>query len=293
MFQIKHTIGQELTDAIDLYLYEEESSPWSLLSLPPGKYFLQGGFESEAQAKADWETLRASFPELPEDAPLSELKDSDWKDTYKQYLKPWSTSNLHWIPLWEKESYTLPEGAVSIYLDAGMAFGTGAHETTRLCAQRLIEYRDATGETLSQKTLIDAGCGSGILALSAIKLGLESAKAFDIDPEAIRVSEENAEANGIKKGIVSFDTQGLEAGLSEAQANFVFANIQADILCSNTNVLLKAIAPKGVLAMSGILAHELEDVKDCFMKHAETLSLQVSAESRVMGEWADLCLKRS
>ena len=292
MFQIKHTIGQELTDAIDLYLYEEEFSPWSLLSLPGGKQFLQGGFESEAQAKADWDILRTSFPELPKEAPLLVLKDSDWKDTYKQYLKPWSTSNLHWIPLWEKASYTLPKGAVGIYLDAGMAFGTGAHETTRLCAQRLIEYREATGEAFSKKVLIDAGCGSGILAISAIKLGLESAEAFDIDLDAIRTSEENTEANGIKRETITFKAQGLEAGLSEAQADFVFANIQADILCSNTEVLLKAIAPKGVLAMSGILTQELEDVKECFLRTAEALRLTFSTESRLMGEWADLCLRR-
>lgn len=293
MFQIKEPITQELFDAIDLHLYEEGTSPWSLLSVPPQHYFLQGGFEHAEQAKADWAQLRAVFSELPEEPNLSELQDSDWKDAYKKYIKPWSISNLHWIPLWEKDATSLPEGAVAIYLDAGMAFGTGAHETTRLCAHRLLEYRDAMGQAFSQKVLIDAGCGSGILALSAIKLGLTSAEAFDIDPEAIRVSEENATVNGVGKEVIAFKTCGLDAGLKKAQADFIFANIQADVLCSNTDVLLQALAPKGVLAMSGILACELNEVKTCFLERATTLGLVFSTESRTLGEWADLCLFRN
>lgn len=292
MFQIKHAIDQELADAIDLYLYEEESSPWSLLSLPQGDCFLQGGFENIQEAESAWSALRETFLKLPEAIAVSELTDNDWKYAYKEFLKPWSTSNLHWIPLWEKDSYPLPEGAVSIYLDAGMAFGTGAHETTRLCAQRLIEYRDKVGAAFPQKLFIDAGCGSGILALSAIKLGAQYARAFDIDPEAIQVSEENVEVNHIAQDAITFQTCGLEGGLENTQADFIFANIQADVLCSNTQHLLKAIAPQGVLAMSGILASELEGVRTHILQEAQKLGIKLEADSRTMGEWADLCLFR-
>ena len=96
---------------------------------------------------------------------------------------------LHWVPLWERDAHQIPEQSAVVYLDAGMAFGTGAHETTRLCARRLLDFIDANPDSLADVRLIDAGCSSGVSLPSCIGLGFEQNYAFDFDPEAIRVCQ--------------------------------------------------------------------------------------------------------
>ena len=157
------------------------------------------------------------------------IEDADWQNAYKEFVKPWSDRQLHWIPLWERDNLTTPEGAATVYLDAGMAFGTGAHETTRLCARRLQDYRDAHADQLDSLELIDAGCGSGVLALSASALGFQKILGFDFDPEAIVVCHSNSQENPhIAK--LDFEVADLEKGLTGRQADLLLANIQTDVL---------------------------------------------------------------
>jgi ribosomal protein L11 methyltransferase len=207
------------------------------------------------------------------------------------------------VPVWEKETYALPSGDVAIWLDPGLAFGTGNHETTRLCIERLVtleaqkapsdkgQEASAKAETAAMDKemvrVIDAGCGSGILALSAAKLGYRNVEAFDNDPEAVRVSEENAAMNGAA-GAVKFFVGDLVSGLSGRQAEIVLANIQADVLMRFARELIGAVAPGGVLILSGILAHENEQVRAAFVAAAPGWK----TEARVMGEWSDVLLTR-
>ena len=135
--------------------------------------------------------------------------------------------------------------------------------------------------------MIDAGCGSGILALSAALLGFENIAGFDNDSEAVRVSEENAALNGLA-GRVKFSTGDLVTGLAGAQAEIVLANIQADVLMKFARELTGAVAPGGTLVLSGILAHENAQVRAVFAAAAPGWKL----ESRVMGEWSDVRLDR-
>jgi ribosomal protein L11 methyltransferase len=241
--------------------------------------------------------------------PLSEperraLGNRDWKDSYKAHFKAWKFGRLHWVPIWEKDTYALPAGDVAIWLDPGLAFGTGNHETTRLCIERLVtlealEAPSDKGQGASDKgagavadkakaRVIDAGCGSGILALSAAKLGYRTVEAFDNDPEAVRVSEENAAMNGAA-GAVRFFVGDLVSGLAGRQAEIVLANIQADVLMRFAKELVGAVAPGGVLILSGILAHENEQVRAAFA--AVVPGWRV--EARVMGEWSDVLLTRN
>ncbi len=297
LFQIKAEIpvfAVEETDNLFLELGREE---WNILEdVIVKRAWVVGIFRSSEEADTQWEELRALLPAEPlGEAERSALGDRDWKDSYKAHFKAWKFGRLHWVPVWERETYALPQGDVAIWLDPGLAFGTGNHETTRLCIERLIalEAQGAPGAkdqgASNKKTarVIDAGCGSGILALSAVKLGYRHVEAFDNDPEAIRVSEENAAMNDAT-GAVNFFVGDLLSGLAGREADIVLANIQADVLMRFAEKLVGAVAPGGSLILSGILAHENETVRDAFAAAAPGWTV----EARTMGEWSDVWLVR-
>jgi len=212
------------------------------------------------------------------------LLDQDWRDSYKAHFTASRFGRLHWVPVWERAAYALPAGDVVLWLDPGLAFGTGNHETTRLCCERLVTF---AGERGPAGCVVDAGCGSGILALSAAKLGFTDVTGFDNDPEAVRVSGENAALNDLV-GAVRFLTGDLETGLAGRSADLLMANIQADVLMRFADNLVRAVAPGGLLVLSGILAIELEKVRGVFAAATPGWDLQ----TRIMGEWSDLALTR-
>jgi ribosomal protein L11 methyltransferase len=244
--------------------------------------------------------LRAAFPALPAAPTQSTLNDRDWREAYKAHLRPWNTGDLHWIPVWMKDDYILPPGHVRLLFDAGLAFGTGDHATTRLMALRLLDFRDACGrKNFPAARVIDAGCGSGILALSAALLGCKNIFAFDRDPEAVRVSQENLIGNELAPGAVEFADAGIEEALSNRQTDLLLANIQADVLVIHADDLAAAIAPGGMLALSGILAVEVNDVRTGYEAVLEHLwnfdvpdNLDTFGDSRIMGDWCDLVFRR-
>jgi ribosomal protein L11 methyltransferase len=252
------------------------------------------------------------------------MPDADWRESYKAHFKPWRFGRMHWVPLWERETYTLPAGDVAVLLDPGMAFGTGNHETTRLCCERMVAFAEAckpeTGEGNAESgnrkaetgarganagsrnskpetrnpkletrnlRVIDAGCGSGILAISAVKLGFSPVVGFDNDPEAVGVSRENAVLNGVADQ-VDFYVGDLVTGLQGRQADLVMANILAHVLREFARELVAAVAPGGWLVLSGILATEVEHVRRDFATVAPGWTL----ESRTLGEWSDVKLVR-
>jgi ribosomal protein L11 methyltransferase len=193
--------------------------------------------------------------------------------------------------VWQRGTYVLPPGDAVLWLDPGLAFGTGNHETTRLCVERLVALAEAqpasSKSAAPQARVIDAGCGSGILALSAVLLGFRDVVGFDNDPEAVRVSEENAALNGLA-GRVQFFVGDLVSGLSGREAEIVLANIQADVLMRFARELVAAVAPGGALILSGILAAENAAVRAAF----EAVTPGWSINARTMGEWSDVVLTR-
>jgi ribosomal protein L11 methyltransferase len=287
LFEIKAEIPVFAADETDNVLLELGVEGWSLLEDAIAKRaWIVGVFTSAEEADTRWEELRPMLPAEPLSEPERRaLGDRDWKDSYKAHFKAWKFGRLHWVPIWEKESYALPADDVAIWLDPGLAFGTGNHETTRLCIERLIALEGKSAKSMAR--VIDAGCGSGILALSAAKLGYQHVEAFDNDPEAVRVSEENAAMNGAA-GAVKFFTGDLVSGLAGRQAEIVLANIQADVLMRFAKELVGAVAPGGALILSGILAHENEQVRTAFVAVAPGWTV----EARTMGEWSDVLLTR-
>jgi ribosomal protein L11 methyltransferase len=287
VFELKTEVPLDAAPALeDLLAEREEQRLMVLEDKPSGRAWLTGYFESSAEARTVWKDLvRTTDAGWTKAEPVvRELPDEDWKNSYKAHFKAWKFDRLNWVPVWERETFVLPAGEEVLWLDPGMAFGTGNHETTRLCCERLAQFAAARGNTAR---VIDAGCGSGILALSAAKLGFSQIAGFDNDPEAIRVSEENAGLNGLA-GRVEFYVGDLVTGLAGRSAGLVLANIQADVLMRFERELLSVVAPGGLLVLSGILAQELETVRTGFAG----LAAGWRVESRVLGEWADLALTR-
>src|SRR5689334_14171665 len=120
---IRAFINDSDVEALELYFFEEENSPWALFQIREKEpFFLQGYFPTEVEARRAYALLRNVFPQFTDAPTLEDLPDADWQNAYKAFLKPWNTRNLHWVPLWQVEDYKLPQGHVRIILDAGMAF---------------------------------------------------------------------------------------------------------------------------------------------------------------------------
>jgi len=286
MIEMKCRVEGELAQVIEEVLLEWEGAPFSIMKeSETGEMELHGYFQSAEEGSRTWKQLSDFVGGLPETVEMLELEDKDWQDAYKAYLKPWVYKGLHWVPVWEKESYKVPDGEKVLYLDAGMAFGTGAHETTRLCGMRLMDYFLDNKKQVKEVTVIDVGCGSGILALTALALDFKKVYAFDIDPDAIIVAKQNAGYNHLKND-VEFRVSDLKEGLRGRKADFIMANVQSDVLCKYMNELMDALGEKGTLILSGILAVEIKDVLATFIKSG----LVKQWESQQMGEWGDLKL---
>ncbi|MEY4686865.1 MAG: hypothetical protein RIR76_888 [Verrucomicrobiota bacterium] len=287
LFELKAEIPAAAAGIVDDILLEHGFERWSVFDdVIVRRAWLAGICESETQAGEEWTRLApllAAGGVAPLTTPaVRALGDADWRDSYKAHFHPWRFERLHWVPVWLRDSYALPTGDKVLWLDPGLAFGTGNHETTRLCVERLVVRAREQGV---KDRVIDAGCGSGILALSAALLGYSEIEGFDNDAEAVRVSGENAELNRLA-GRVQFAVGDLVTGLASRQAGVVLANIQADVLMRFANELVGAVAPGGTLILSGILAHENEVVRAAFSRAAPGWTM----DFRLLGEWSDVCL---
>ena len=293
MIELRSPIHEDMVQPLEDHFCELTRSSWMLFHEGPGKpHFVMGYFETKAEADEAWVGLRNEFKKLPENYEETVLADKDWKEAYKEHLKPWDYGRLHWVPAWMRGQYTVPAGAAVIWFDAGLAFGTGDHPTTRLCAIRLMDFLESPAA--AKVSVTDAGCGSGILALSAAKLGCGRIAGFDRDPESVRVSVANRKDNGIADDAVAFHHAGLEEGFKlTGQADVVLANIISDVLCIYADNLIASVSPGGVLALSGILAKEQEAVRTHFeAKGREAWGEGMKSDGRIMGEWSDVALFR-
>ena len=289
--ELRAGIPEEMADPLEDYFCETESPYWGIMQKEvTDPYELFGIFPDEATASGALAVLRKDFKSLPIDFELAEIVDADWQNAYKEFVKPWSDRQLHWIPLWERKNLTAPKGSAVVYLDAGMAFGTGAHETTRLCARRLLDYLETHPDALETDDVIDAGCGSGVLALSASALSFQKIYGFDFDPEAITVCHSNSAENThlVKPEFVVAD---LEKGFAGGrQGDLVLANIQTDVLIPHCDPLVRGVKAGGTLALSGILTKALDQVRTHFLKQfaAQRPEAGIAIDSREDGEWGDL-----
>lgn len=171
------------------------------------------------------------------------VADQDWERAWMDQYAPMKFGTRTWIIPWNMDAPADADGGVIVRLDPGLAFGSGTHPTTSLCLAWL------DGLDLRGKTVLDVGCGSGILALAALKLGADSAVGVDNDPQALAASIDNAERNGVgaKLAVHSPDDAPVDT------YPVVVANILASALDELADLLAARTAPDGVIALSGIL----------------------------------------
>ncbi len=213
----------------------------------------------------------AGIADLPE-IELEDVAEQDWVRLTQAQFDPIRVNDRLWIvPSW----HAAPDpGAINLVLDPGLAFGTGSHPTTFLCLQWLTEIlRGGPGTQLS---LLDYGCGSGILGIAAARLGAASVLGVDIDDNALIAARDNAANNSVTLGL----RHSREA--LEERFDIVVANILTNPLCVLAPLLVGRIAPGGRIALSGVLAAQAELV---IAAYAPLIALRVGAEQ---GGWVRL-----
>lgn len=218
---------------------------------------------------------------------VSETEDVDWINNWKEFFKPFRVDdNIIIKPTWEPLD-NVSDTDLIIEIDPGTAFGTGAHETTKLCIGGLKKYVN------SETKLLDVGCGSGILSIIGAKLGAISVFGTDIDPNAVKAAYENAEVNHISEDVLTIISGDIISDESvQKQVGFecydvVAANILADVIIPLSAEIGKHMKPGGVFISSGIINMKKEQVKEAILKNGFHI-----LEINEMGDWVSIVAQK-
>jgi len=278
-------LGTQIIDRADLPGQKELGEAWALMDESlreqmPSQPVVKAWFQDEAQAISAREALgqlkaRAEFDAGSLQVSSGSVRDEVWAESWKSHFHPIRVGRFVIRPSWE--AYAAQPGERVIDLDPGMAFGTGWHETTRLCL-RLIEKHYQGGRGL------DVGTGSGILALALGKLGAREVLAVDIDPGALKAARDNVAQNGLSD-VVTLKQGDLSQGIKGPFA-FVCANILADAIIQLSAPLWPLMAPGGVFVASGIVKDRGEDVVQALGRDGWRLRDQMEE-----GEWVALAFE--
>ena len=207
-----------------------------------------------------------------------EVDGDDWIDVWRKHFRPIHLGKIVVVPEWI--DYQPQEGEHIVLLDSNMAFGTGEHETTSSCVELLQDYLTPSS------VCIDVGCGSGILGISALKLGAAKAYLTDIDPIAVESATHNCALNGVAENAIVAHSNLLDN--TEIQADIMLANITGEVLKLLAPSIPKNLKKDGVLILSGIIESRLQMVKEAY----ENVGMHVVVEKR-KGEWFALVLKHN
>ena len=217
----------------------------------------------------------------------SQTEDVDWVNNWKQYFHQFYVDDILIIPSWEEVK---PEDSdkMVIHIDPGTAFGTGMHETTQLCIRQIRKY------TTPETTILDVGCGSGILGMLALKFGAKYSVGTDLDPCAIEATYENMEVNGINKDMYEvmigniIDDKDVQDKVCYGKYDIVVANILADVLVALTPVIVDQLKDGGIYITSGII----DDKEETVVEAVKAAGLEV-LEVTYQGEWVSVTARKN
>ncbi len=248
----------------------------------------QHGLEQLRRIRAEMEDLAALDDDLEYGrlyTQLANVREEDWANNWKQYFKPFPVGQrLEVKPSWEQ--YSNPEDRIILEIDPESSFGTGQHNTTKLCLELEESYLKEGDRVL------DLGCGSGILSIASILLGAESAYAVDIDPNSVRIALQNAEKNHIPSGKYTaeagniIDDEALRERIGTGY-QLVTANIVADVIIAMSPYFSGFMAEDGVIIISGIILERCDEVMDAMEKAGLT-----RVAMRTSDGWAAAVFKR-
>jgi ribosomal protein L11 methyltransferase len=216
------------------------------------------------------------FPAQAGPVRVRRLQREDWANSWKRHFPPIEIGRGLLIkPSWSRRR--AKAGQAVIILDPGLSFGTGHHATTRFCLEQLLRFRDRS----RRQSFLDIGTGSGLLAIAAAKIGYRPVRAFDFDPEAVRVARENAEMNGVLDRVRptrrDLATLPLPTGRTY---DMVCANLTYDLLLAQSRSIQARVGPAGRLVLSGILVSQFDLVASAYSAAGFPLSIDVGE-----GEW--------
>ena len=207
---------------------------------------------------------------------MLDCAEEDWRNNWKKYFNPIKVGkNLLIRPSW-RDDYD-PQGRIVLSIDPGLAFGTGSHETTRLCLEMCEKYMK------KGDSVLDVGCGSGILGIATLLLGAEKAVGVDIDEAAVRTAEENAEINGVGDRFTAIC--GSFTDKVTGKYDIVLANIVADAIMFLSKGIRDFMKDDAVYVMSGIIDTRAEEVKNSVSEHFDII------EEHIENGWACFAAK--
>lgn len=220
------------------------------------------------------------------DIAVQSLAEEDWANAWKASYHPLHVGRRFWIvPAWERESIRSEADALPIILDPGMAFGTGLHPSTQLCLCLMEEV------VRPGSRVLDAGCGSGILSIAAVRLGAAQVDAFDIDPIAVRATQENAALNDLPIPVNVLVSSGPDDGPLWAPStgrrpawDVILVNILPHVIIGLLDAGLHTyLAPGGVMILAGIIEEREPDVRTALAQHGLTVR-----QRSLQGDWVGL-----
>ena len=217
----------------------------------------------------------------------SQTEDVDWVNNWKKYFHQFYVDDILIIPSWE-DVKPEDEDKMIIHIDPGTAFGTGMHETTQLCIRQLRKY------VTENTTILDVGCGSGILGMLALKFGAKYSVGTDLDPCAIEATYDNMKVNGIREDQYEvmigniIDDKEVQDRVGYEKYDIVVANILADVLVPLTPVILNQLKPGGFYITSGIIDDKEETVVNCIKESG----LEI-LEVKYQGEWVSVTARKN
>ena len=206
------------------------------------------------------------------------VEGDDWIEIWRKHFRPIHIGKIVVVPEWIE--YNKAEGEEVVLLDNNMAFGTGEHETTSMCVELLQKY------LTPDSVCIDVGCGSGILGISAVKLGAKHAYLTDIDSVAVKSANHNCALNGVSDKVTVAHSDLLND--SSVKGDIILANITADVLERLAPSIPQNLKNGGALILSGIIDSKLQGVTDAYKAQGLTLKEHIKK-----GEWNALAFENS
>lgn len=289
--------GVEIEDKIPLTEADKEQMFVDILpetEEDDGVAYLSFYLEDDADIEGILANVKRELDEMKEFIDLgecsieeSQTEDVDWINNWKKYFHQFYVDDILIIPSWE-DVKPEDEDKMVIHIDPGTAFGTGMHETTQLCIRQLRKF------VKEDSTILDVGCGSGILGMLALKFGAQYSVGTDLDPCAIDATYENMEENGISRDKYEvmigniIDDREVQDKVGYEKYDIVVANILADVLVPLTPVIVNQLKQGGIYITSGIIDDKEETVLEV-VKQAGLTVLEVTYQ----GEWVSVTAQKN